>query len=86
VSEFALHAKHTIDRPIAVAVLTLRQNLSGARSSAAKAPTLQRSSEPVSFRPNCGLTIRREKKSCSGVENIDAFSMKNGRRSGKVTS
>ena len=36
--------------------------------------------------PNCGSAIRREKNSSVGVWKKLAFSMKKGRRSGKVTS
>jgi hypothetical protein len=60
--------------------------LPGARSSLANAghrPASHLARDPCA---ELGLAMRREKKRFSGVTNMPAFSMKNGRFSGKNTS
>ena len=57
-----------------------------ARSSAAKPPATQCVDRAVTLTPNSGSAIRREKKTSIGVANSAAFSVKNGRFSGRNTS
>src|SRR6266581_1257595 len=51
-----------------------------------RAPSVHLPSFPVMRLPNCGLAIWREKKRLIGVMKKPAFSMKNGRFSGKKTA
>ena len=56
------------------------------RSFIPRAPTVQPPALPLSLTPYWGSTMRREKKSLTGVSKKPAFSAKNGRFSGKYTS
>src|SRR5882757_5949414 len=51
-----------------------------------RAPRVQLPSFPVIRDPNCGSAICREKKRLIGVMKKPAFSIKNGRFSGKKTA